>query len=61
MAVTAVWAAQARGSFPQKHVILPPAEFTERVASMKLAALELKHDRLTPAQEQYLAAWSSGT
>jgi S-adenosylhomocysteine hydrolase len=61
MAVTVAWAAQERGSFPQKQVMLPPPEFTERVASMKLAALELQHDHLTAAQEQYLASWRSGT
>jgi adenosylhomocysteinase len=61
MAVTVAWAARERGSFPQKQVMLPPAEFTERVASMKLAALELEHDHLTTAQDRYLAAWSSGT
>ena len=61
MAVTVAWAARERGSFPQKQVMLPPVEFTERVASLKLAALELQHDRLTAAQEQYLASWRSGT
>jgi adenosylhomocysteinase len=61
MALTVTWAARERGTFPQKRVMLPPAEFTERVASMKLAALELEHDHLTAAQDRYLAAWSSGT
>jgi adenosylhomocysteinase len=61
MAVTVAWAARERNSFSQRKVLLPPAKFTERVAAMKLAALELQHDRLTPAQEQYLATWSSGT
>jgi adenosylhomocysteinase len=61
MAFTVTWAARERGTFPQKRVMLPPAEFTERVASMKLAALELQHDHLTAAQDQYLATWSSGT
>ena len=61
MAVTVAWAARERGSFSQKQVMLPPAEFTERVASLKLAALELEHDHLTAAQEQYVASWGSGT
>jgi adenosylhomocysteinase len=61
MAVTVAWAARERGSFPQKQVMFSPAEFTERVASMKLAALDLEHDHLTVAQDRYLAAWSSGT
>lgn len=61
MAVTVVWAAREGRSLPRKRVVLPPAEFTEQVASMKLSALQLQHDRLTPAQEQYLSAWNSGT
>jgi adenosylhomocysteinase len=61
MATTVVWAAQERGSFHKRQVLLPPAKFTEHVASMKLAALGLKHDRLAASQEQYLASWGSGT
>jgi S-adenosylhomocysteine hydrolase len=61
MAVTVEWAAQERNSFHKKQVLLPPAELTDRVASMKLAALGLTHDRLTPSQERYLASWGSGT
>ncbi|MGH7812332.1 MAG: adenosylhomocysteinase [Candidatus Binatia bacterium] len=61
MAVTVAWAARERDSFPRKQVMLPPAEFTERVASLKLSALELQHDHLTAAQEQHLASWGSGT
>jgi adenosylhomocysteinase len=61
MAVTIAWAARERGSLSEKQVMLPPAEFTERVASMKLAALELQHDHLSAAQEQYLTTWSAGT
>jgi adenosylhomocysteinase len=61
MAMTIAWAARERRSFPQKQVMLPPAEFTERVAAMKLAALELQHDHLTPAQERYISSWAAGT
>ena len=61
MALTVVWAAREHDALHQKQVVLPPAEFTERVASMKLAALGLQHDRLTPSQEHYLASWGSGT
>jgi adenosylhomocysteinase len=52
MAVTVVWAAQEHGSFHHTQVLLPPPETTERVASMKLAALGLQHDRLTASQQQ---------
>jgi adenosylhomocysteinase len=61
MAVTVVWAAQEHSSFPKKRVLLPPADFTERVASMKLAALGLTHDRFTASQQRYVASWGSGT
>jgi S-adenosylhomocysteine hydrolase len=61
MAVTIVWAAQEHAGWQSHQVLLPPAEFTERVAAMKLAALGLQHDCLTASQEQYLTAWASGT
>jgi adenosylhomocysteinase len=61
MAVTVAWAAREVGTLPQNQIVLPPAEFTDRVASMKLAALGLSHDRLTPSQEEYLASWGMGT
>jgi adenosylhomocysteinase len=61
MAVTVVWAVRERDSLKNKHVVLPPAEFTDRVAAMKLAALGVAHDHLTPAQAHYLASWEAGT
>src|SRR5262249_42744218 len=50
MAVAVAMGAPEVGTLPQNQVVLPPAEFTDRVASMKLAALGLAHDRLTPSQ-----------
>jgi S-adenosylhomocysteine hydrolase len=38
-----------------------PADVTERVARQKLAALGVRCDRLTAAQEAYLQAWRIGT
>ena len=61
MAVTVEWAARESKAFPQNQVLLPPAEFTDRVASMKLAALGLAHDHFTPSQKEYLASWGAGT
>jgi len=42
-------------------VIGVPKEIDESVASLKLAALEVAIDRLTPEQERYLASWNEGT
>jgi adenosylhomocysteinase len=38
-----------------------PAEVEERVARHKLAALGVRCDHLTPAQERYLREWRLGT
>jgi adenosylhomocysteinase len=61
MAVTVEWAARESKTFPRNQVLLPPAEFTDRVASMKLAALGLAHDHLISSQKEYLASWGAGT
>jgi adenosylhomocysteinase len=38
-----------------------PAEVEERVARHKLAALGVRCDDLTPAQQSYLRGWRLGT
>ncbi len=38
-----------------------PPEIDERVASLKLASMNIKIDKLTPAQQHYLASWQEGT
>jgi adenosylhomocysteinase len=38
-----------------------PAEIDQSVARLKLAALGVSIDKLTPEQEEYLASWSEGT
>jgi adenosylhomocysteinase len=38
-----------------------PTEIDHRVAKLKLAALGVVIDKLTPAQEKYLASWEAGT
>jgi adenosylhomocysteinase len=60
MAMTVEWAVQQRDLGGQQ-IQLPPAELTQRVASMKLAALGVVHDRLTATQEEYVASWAAGT
>lgn len=61
MAMTVEWIAQNRGELRERRVKLPPAEFTERVADLKLRALGLHHDRWTPAQREYVESWAHGT
>ena len=61
MAMTVEWIAQNRGELRERRVKLPPAEFTERVADLKLRALGLRHDRWTPAQREYVESWAHGT
>jgi adenosylhomocysteinase len=38
-----------------------PAQIDRRVAQMKLDALGVRHDELSPRQREYLAAWRLGT
>jgi len=45
----------------EKKVYTVPADLDRRVAKLKLEAMGIKIDRLTPEQEEYLASWSEGT
>ena len=38
-----------------------PAEIDQEIASLKLAAMGVSIDELTPAQSDYLHGWSLGT
>lgn len=38
-----------------------PDDLDKRVAKLKLESMNIKIDRLTPDQEEYLASWSEGT
>ncbi|MBI2637005.1 MAG: adenosylhomocysteinase [Parcubacteria group bacterium] len=38
-----------------------PKALDQRIASLKLASLGVKHDALSKRQKQYLASWSEGT
>jgi len=44
-----------------KRVYPVPAAIDREVASLKLAALKVRLDRLTPQQRKYLASWEVGT
>ncbi|MBI4004032.1 MAG: adenosylhomocysteinase, partial [Candidatus Omnitrophica bacterium] len=43
------------------HVYPVPAEIDREIARLKLAALGVALDRLTPAQQRYLSGWELGT
>jgi adenosylhomocysteinase len=45
----------------EKRVYSVPEELDKQVARMKLEAMAVKIDRLTPEQEHYLASWNEGT
>ncbi len=45
----------------QPHVYTLPAELDKEIARLKLHAMGVRIDTLTPAQEHYLNSWESGT
>ncbi len=45
----------------EKKVYSVPVDLDKRVARLKLEAMGIGIDRLTPEQEEYLASWSEGT
>src|SRR5437868_4698934 len=45
----------------EKNVFAVPVDLDKKVAKLKLEAMGIKIDRLTPEQEEYLASWSEGT
>ncbi len=49
------------GKTLQKKVYPVPKEIDEEIAKMKLKALGVKIDKLTPEQKRYLAGWQEGT
>lgn len=59
-ALTCEWLAKNHQNL-QKRVYDVPQEIDERVSRLKLAALGVKIDKLTPAQEKYLSSWQEGT
>ena len=42
-------------------VVPVPPEIDREIARLKLHAMGVRIDRLTPAQERYLASWQEGT
>jgi adenosylhomocysteinase len=45
----------------ERKVYSVPEDLDKKVARLKLEAMGIKIDRLTPEQEEYLASWSEGT
>jgi adenosylhomocysteinase len=45
----------------QPHVYILPAEIDKEIAHLKLHAMNIGIDTLTPEQEKYLNSWESGT
>ncbi|MGH9534225.1 MAG: adenosylhomocysteinase [Terriglobales bacterium] len=52
--------AKHRGQLPVE-VFPVPADLDQRVARLKLEAMGIKIDKLTPEQEKYLTSWQEGT
>jgi adenosylhomocysteinase len=50
-----------RGRELEKKVYAVPVEIDRRVAELKLAAMGLKIEKLTPEQDRYLHSWQMGT
>jgi adenosylhomocysteinase len=59
-ALSAEYMAKNHASLDKK-VYDVPEEIDKEVAKLKLAAMEVDIDVLTPEQEKYLASWESGT
>ncbi len=59
-ALTAEWLVKNHQSL-EKRVYDVSSEIDVRVAKMKLEAMNVKIDSLTPAQKKYLASWTEGT
>ena len=49
------------GKTLEKKVYPVPAEIDHEIARLKLRAMGVKIDKLTPEQEKYLASWQEGT
>ena len=59
-ALAAEWVVRNRSSLEAK-VYNVPAEIDREIARLKLETTGTEIDRLTPAQEEYLASWTTGT
>lgn len=59
-ALASEWCVKNKGKLDHK-VHIPPHHIDEEVASLKLKAMNIKIDTLTPLQKKYLSSWNMGT
>ena len=59
-ALGAAWFVKRKGTLKPKVYVLPK-EIDQRVARLKLRAMGMRFDRLTPVQRKYLHSWIEGT
>jgi adenosylhomocysteinase len=59
-ALTAEWLVSGAAAL-EPGVYEVPVEIDKQVAALKLAAMGVAIDRLTPAQEEYLSSWEHGS
>jgi adenosylhomocysteinase len=59
-ALVAEWVVQQGSGLPARVHLVPP-EIDREIARLKLDTMGVTIDRLTPAQEEYLASWTTGT
>ncbi|MDE3088571.1 MAG: adenosylhomocysteinase, partial [Chloroflexota bacterium] len=59
-ALACEYIAQHGKSLP-KNVFPVPTEIDKEIARLKLEAMGIRIDKLTPEQEKYLASWEEGT
>ena len=59
-ALGAAWFVKRKGTLANKVYVLPK-EVDQRVARLKLRAMSMRFDRLTPVQRKYLRSWQEGT
>jgi adenosylhomocysteinase len=55
------WLAKNHQGLEKGKVLDVPKEVDEKVSKLKLQAMNVKIDELTPAQKKYLASWQEGT
>jgi adenosylhomocysteinase len=59
-ALASEWCVKMKGKLSNT-VHVPPKTIDKTVASLKLKSMDIKLDKLTPAQEKYLSSWEMGT
>jgi adenosylhomocysteinase len=59
-ALSAEWVAKNVGKLENK-VYVVPRDIDQEIASLKLKAMGVNIDVLTPEQEKYMNSWQSGT